>query len=192
MAQFPLYRHLTPKDILCDPKLHPPRTQRHLVNSHNSTSKLALYSSLSPLHKIFWSRGTELEYTNIWINITKNKSLLHFDLYDNYLYILQGKKTVYLLAPNSKLTTSKSIFEDGFHQVDLKLPKKDVFTKIKGVARKIAKQKFYREKFRSGEVIKVSIEQGEVLRIPEGWYHYVISQPNTVAVNFWWSSVFDR
>jgi hypothetical protein len=192
VAQFPLYRHLAPKDILCDPKLCSPQAQRKLVNSHNSTSKLTLFQSLDPIHKIFWNRATELEFTNIWINITKNKSLLHFDLYDNYLYMLQGKKTVYLLPPDSKLTEDKSIFEDGFHQVSLNLPKDLTSAKAMGLRRKIAKQKFYGEKLRCGEVIKVVIGRGEVLRIPEGWYHYVISEPNTVALNFWWTSIFDR
>jgi ribosomal protein L16 Arg81 hydroxylase len=36
------------------------------------------------------------------------------------------------------------------------------------------------------------LEAGEMLYIPEGWWHYVVSEPNTLAVNFWLESVFTK
>ncbi len=103
---------------------------------------------------------------------------MHFDLYDNYLYVIHGSKTVYLLPPDTRNVEQKSIFEDGFHQVKLltKNIKKD-------------NGKNYIE---NKELKKIIIYKGEILRIPEGWYHYIVSEPKTVALNFWFTSIFQK
>lgn len=103
---------------------------------------------------------------------------MHFDLYDNYLYVIHGTKTVYLLPPDTKNVEQKSIFEDGFHQVKLQ-------------SKKIKKHRG-KNLIKLKELKKIILYKGEILRIPEGWYHYVVSEPNTIALNFWFKSIFQK
>jgi Cupin-like domain len=35
------------------------------------------------------------------------------------------------------------------------------------------------------------MKEGDALRIPEGWYHLVKSQPESIAINIWFKSVFE-
>ena len=37
-----------------------------------------------------------------------------------------------------------------------------------------------------------SVQAGDALYIPEGWWHQIDSVAGTIAVNIWWRSAFDR
>ena len=180
VAQLPIFKKIHADDLIIK-KSDNITTKSRLnktIDSINLKAKHEQFTKLSGLPKHILNRSHELEYCNIWINLTKNKSLMHFDLYDNYLYVIHGTKTVYLLPPDTKNVEQKSIFEDGFHQVKLQ-------------SKKIKKHRG-KNLIKLKELKKIILYKGEILRIPEGWYHYVVSEPNTIALNFWFKSIFQK
>lgn len=188
VAQFPLYQKLEYDNQVNDaPQRFPTsNSTKKFVRNYNFSKKKELFDLFENcLPNFINERLHEIEYINIWINLTKNKSLLHFDLYDNYLYVICGRKTVYLQPPDSNLVQNKSIFEDGYHQVTIQIPP-DNFTPKKT---KLNIQKFLLEHKSLKKVVQT---KGEVLRIPEGWYHYIVSEPQSIAMNFWFSSIFQK
>jgi ribosomal protein L16 Arg81 hydroxylase len=91
----------------------------------------------------------------------------HYDGHDNFLYLLQGTKTVYLAAPSS--IKSRSIFSLFNNHYDNKSCNSSLLT---------------------NKTFKARITSGRCLFIPKGWWHKVYSQGNpSIAINFWINSL---
>ncbi|GAB5364453.1 hypothetical protein AAMO2058_000971600 [Amorphochlora amoebiformis] len=109
----------------------------------------------------------QLNNVNLWVSRGQTVSSLHYDEHDNLLCVIQGIKTVTLIPPSetTKLSPRPVWSESANH------------SGVKELCPECAK-------------IEVTIERGEVLYIPEGWWHTVLSRNRSpespiIAVNLW-------
>ena len=133
-------------------------------------------------------RLADLRTVNLWINLQVSTSKLHFDLYDNVLYVVRGRKTIYLLPPGCEAVKSKVDSLISFHEG--RVAKGYLRGQKKGVKVFVRSRDRYRELWKVG-MRKCVLREGDAIRIPEGWYHFVISEPKTIAFNFWFKSVLE-
>lgn len=111
--------------------------------------------------------GEELLSVNMWMNIHRARSSLHYDAYHNFLTIHKGCKSVTLYPPNSSrfigLRPACSLAANhGTIPFSSQLDGSRMWTDM-------------------GR-IDVVLGEGDCLFIPEGWWHEVASEPLTVAV----------
>lgn len=109
---------------------------------------------------------------NFWLSGPGNKTTIHYDLSDGFLVQLMGKKTVLVWNPSEynllQLNPLGSLNERE-SKIDL--------TSHKDVALTLAN-------------VPVSVHQllpGQILFIPYGWSHYVLTESLSVSVNYWWT-----
>lgn len=114
-----------------------------------------------------------LQAINLWWSSGKTTSMLHYDLLDNWLCVVFGEKTVHLYPPGRRLIPGVgSLFGKCVHHCMLSVDE-------------------YHELVNTG-VLEPQVQvvrAGECLVLPCGWWHYVESSPNTLAVNFWCAEV---
>eukprot|EP00948_MAST-09A_sp_MAST-9A-sp1_P001587 g1587.t1 len=138
---------------------------------------------------------------NLWLSPDNNnlqtESSCHFDAHRNLLCVIKGKKTVLLYKPgtppkskhlvhitethrmNHTLQQGMPNPSPSIHQSDVTTPKPT----SDGSARPSASSD---SRDNQEEVCVVAeVCAGDYLYIPEGWYHQVVSDPNTVALNIW-------
>ena len=111
-----------------------------------------------------------VDQVNLWMNIGSTISSLHYDNYNNMLVVIEGTKQVHLISPEvtSKLNpfAATSISANHAHISHVT----DLLDS--GI-------------LSTTEVMTVTLHEGEVLFIPEGYWHEVHSDACTVALNFW-------
>jgi hypothetical protein len=96
----------------------------------------------------------------------------------NLLCVLRGRKTVALLSPQDSATLRPApLASVSSHHAGVQLLDDEgrVAALPGGVVPLLA-----------------VVDAGSGLFIPEGWWHSVVSEPRTVAVNFWWPGVGAR
>jgi Cupin-like domain len=97
---------------------------------------------------------------NLWFNIKPVVSEFHYDSYQSLLCVIHGSKTVELIPP-SKLVKAYTLDTEAYnHAQDAK----------------------------AGE-FAVTLHKGQILFIPEGWWHKVTSTHDTIAVSVVWEGV---
>lgn len=117
----------------------------------------------------------EPEFTGLWIGARDNISPLHYDVMDNLLAQVSGRKKIILFAPEqTDLLYPFSVRSQIAHlsQIDnLNQPDLKRFPKL--------------QRAQPRECI---LEAGEILFIPVFWWHQVHSLERVnISVNFWWS-----
>lgn len=102
-----------------------------------------------------------IDEVNLWMNIIPTVSSYHYDSYHGLLCVVSGVKKVRLHNPGSFIK-SESLFKEWYNH-----PLKHV------------------------EICsyEVQVKRGDILYIPEGWWHYIDSTPDTLAVSIWWYGV---
>ncbi|CAG9310897.1 unnamed protein product [Blepharisma stoltei] len=105
-------------------------------------------------------QNKELEI-NLWMNIHPTKSAFHYDSYLNLLCIVHGQKDLELHPPSSYVRC-ESLFSESYNHLTSEF-------KHQGT--------------------KISLKPGQILFIPEGWWHKVNSTANTVALSMWWKGI---
>ena len=111
------------------------------------------------------SKVAYLKFINVWVNKTPAISEWHFDLFENYITVIRGQKTVSLL--------NRSLLPEN--------------TKNEQIEEIVAAN--------SGLLSQVQtfvLKANSMLKIPEGWLHRVVSLENTFAVNFWFKNTLQR
>lgn len=184
IAQFPIYKKMKFSDFHNKSSKQTNQKLKEILGNKNKEAIKKLLGKFV-LPEIFMEKLDRLERVNLWCGRKRTVSKLHFDLYSNYLLVLKGKKTVFLFPPDSKMVKNSKINFQTFHEGKLVKRKKLKKNKILKIYPKIKKKE---ELWRSG-LIKAELCEGEALFIPEGWYHYVISEKDTIAVNFWFESI---
>ena len=102
---------------------------------------------------------------NLWLSPGATSSAPHCDESHNILTVLRGRKTVVLLPPSSGADLGAlPAWSASPHHC----------------------QCSSEEAARHPHAVTVTIDVGEALLIPAGWYHAVASPAGTVAVNCWW------
>ncbi|RLN23834.1 uncharacterized protein C2845_PM07G24600 [Panicum miliaceum] len=121
-------------------------------------------------------RGKSFSSINFWMNGAHLRSSTHYDPHHNLLCVLAGCKKVTLWPPSASpfLYPMPVYGEASNHSsVSIEEPDYSSYTRARCM-------KEYSE--------RVTLNCGDVLFIPEGWYHQVDSDDLTIAINFWWKS----
>eukprot|EP00854_Cymbomonas_tetramitiformis_P001838 gene1838-2509_t len=125
-------------------------------------------------------RDYKLTATNLWLSVGRTQSSIHYDPYHNLLCVVAGGKSVTLWSPElMPAMYPKAIYGEASNHsnVNFTSPDFDRHPKFKEAL--------------SRDVRHIAeLGPGDMLFIPEGWYHQVDSTASTIAVNFWWESTF--
>ena len=109
--------------------------------------------------------GSSLHQAYLWLNThALSVSALHYDEYHNFLHVLSGKKQVVLLSPqHTPLLQAYAVSKDSCNRSRLDRQQlRRVVGSIRGSGS-------------GGGVYEVDVCAGDVLFIPEGFWHLVAS-----------------
>lgn len=109
---------------------------------------------------------------NLWIGPSGTRSKLHFDRDENVFCQLHGQKRFHFISPKHTrdLYPTNIGWGDGYSQVDLESPDLERYPHFSGVP-----------------IDEVTVEPGDMLYVPSGWWHDVESL--TVSISYsllWW------
>jgi lysine-specific demethylase 8 len=115
------------------------------------------YCASFPMMHIWWGPGC-------------TKTPLHFDPYDNLLAQIVGYKRIRLFSPecSSFLYPCREPMANN-SQVDIDRVDYSAFPL-----------------FKESAVIDIVLREGEMLYLPKGWWHHVVSLTKSISVSFWW------
>jgi hypothetical protein len=109
---------------------------------------------------------------NLWIGSAGNVTGAHYDMEENLLAQVRGRKRV-ILAPSSQMDElypcSPFSIKPNFSRVNLARPDLSRFAR-----------------YRQATPLEGTLEPGDVLYIPIYWWHHVTSLDAGISVNFWW------
>jgi len=108
---------------------------------------------------------------NLWVGGAGCVTPLHFDHAHNFLIQVRGLKELTLFSPADSANLYPSDQGAG-HLSQIYLDQVD-------------EEKF--PLFRNATPFHCSLEAGDVLFIPPGWWHHVRSMEACISVNFWWN-----
>lgn len=177
LAQVPIFQK---KSTTQSEKQH----EKIEIEKQNLTSLRNILEKQLNLPKCMEFLKKQMEIINVWWGRKPTTSKWHYDSYDNFLIVLRGVKKFKLLPPNSKLIKSGGALSKSYNQAYLISPE-------------IRKKSPWKKKARNGEsasqkgqILKVAVRENEILFVPQGWYHEVVSpEAETIAINFWYNSV---
>jgi len=120
----------------------------------------------------------ELLQVNLWVGEAGNVTPLHFDIENNFLAQIIGRKRVTLFDPGQTgylyPNGSRSCLNNT-SQVQLLAPDFD-----------------RHPRFRQARGVECIVNAGEMLFIPPFWWHQVESLDPAVSINFWWKPQFEQ
>ena len=131
------------------------------TETRQALADLVLSSKGSPMPP--WLAGSST--LNLWLSPGATSSAPHCDESHNVLTVLSGRKTVLLLPPSSGA---------------------DLGALPAWTASPHHCQCSSEDAARHPDALTVTVDVGDALLIPAGWYHAVASPAGTVAVNCWW------
>uniref|UniRef100_A0A7N0TUM9 JmjC domain-containing protein n=1 Tax=Kalanchoe fedtschenkoi TaxID=63787 RepID=A0A7N0TUM9_KALFE len=147
-----------------------------LVNT-DSDDRVQLAALYADIQMPVFLQTKELASINMWMNNARSRSSSHYDPHHNLLCIVAGYKQVFLWPPSaSSMLYPMPLYGEASNHSSLALEEPDFVIHPRAV-----RLMEYSE--------KVTLQAGDALFIPEGWYHQVDSGELTIAINFWWSSV---
>jgi hypothetical protein len=111
---------------------------------------------------------------NLWFGPAGNVTQLHYDMPNNFLAQIRGRKRIVLFAPSqtSRLYPYRTKAYN-MSQVNIDQPDIDRYP--------------YFSQARSVEFI---LEAGELLFLPSFWWHQVYSLESGISVNIWWTPLW--
>ena len=114
---------------------------------------------------------------NLWISTAGNVSQLHYDMSENLLSQICGRKRVLLFEPKqTSLLYPFPAHSKIPHMSQLNIDQPDI-------------DKF--PKFQKAKYMECLLEPGEMLFIPAFWWHQVYSlEQLNISINFWWKTNF--
>lgn len=112
--------------------------------------------------------------TNLWFGGDKCKTPLHFDDKDNFFIQIFGEKRILLFSPTQTEFLYQAHGEEHDHlsRINVFDPDESEFPL-----------------FAEAEWSEVVVEPGDLLYIPEGWWHAVETLTTSISLNFWWTSL---
>ena len=112
-----------------------------------------------------------LKLINIWIGPKGTKSKLHYDSDHNLFVQIHGKKIVTLISPEqSKNCYPVNItWYDAYSPIDVLNPNLTQYPLFADV-----------------KMLRYELDPGDILYIPQGWWHDIRSTENSVSANLWW------
>lgn len=115
--------------------------------------------------------------TMFWFGGDRCKSALHWDTFDNLFVQIFGKKRFLLFAPSQT--------EHLYPVFDSNGP---TASRINVFDSEEAQSKFPR--YKDAECTDITLEPGDMLFIPKGWWHAADSLTTSISVSFWWLRPF--
>ncbi|EMR90924.1 putative domain-containing protein 5 protein [Botrytis cinerea BcDW1] len=148
------------------------------------------HSSCSPALKEKYAQMSELEepLINAWFGPAGTISPLHTDPYHNILAQVVGKKYLRLYPPRETSKLYARGIEDG--GIDMSNTSEVDIGVLEGWDGTAEEQEEENKKFpeaRNATYWDCVLEEGEVLYIPVGWWHYVRGLGASFSVSFWWN-----
>ncbi|HLP35080.1 MAG TPA: cupin-like domain-containing protein [Amoebophilaceae bacterium] len=138
----------------------------------NQCNLLQVYPVLQrSLHFPAFYSSKLLTITNLWIGPQGTKSKLHYDSDHNLFAQLYGKKLVTLINPDQseKCYPINRTWYDGYSNIDVLNPDLETYPLFNDVV-----------------LFQTVLKPGDVLYIPQGWWHDIRSLTPSISVNFWW------
>jgi len=133
-------------------------------------------------------RDAAVRWINLWMghNSTRTKSQLHHDYHDNLYVVVRGRKSFVLFPPRDLpflYTRGRPLRADPngvvhYGRQAVPEPHFSVLDTEKADLERYPKFAFARPR-------RITVEQGDLLYLPAGWFHEVSSEGLHVAVNFW-------
>lgn len=110
----------------------------------------------------------------LWVGAKGTVTSLHYDLRNNFLFQIYGKKRLVLFDPYQSdclypFPKNSNVFY--VSQVDMENPD-------------LAKH----PKFVKANSLTVTIDAGETLFLPPGWWHQVYTLETSIGLAFWWEN----
>jgi hypothetical protein len=112
------------------------------------------------------------EKTALWIGPGNQVTPMHYDTYDNLVFMLEGRKTWTLISPQDSDKVYPRAFPAYYYsQVDVESPDLQAHPA-----------------YAHAQPIVVELDRGDALFVPGGWWHHVRGGPGlNIAVNTMWS-----
>lgn len=110
------------------------------------------------------------EKTALWIGPGGQVTPLHYDAYDNLVFMMEGRKTWTLISPEDTAKVYPRASAGYYSQVDIEHPDLEAFPA-----------------FADAELFTVELGRGDALFVPGGWWHHVRGHGLNIAVNTMWS-----
>jgi cupin-like protein len=123
-----------------------------------------------------WFDQERIYSSNLWAGAGNNKTLLHFDPWDGFMVVAQGEKR-FVMFPSEE--TAKMAMVSPF---DLK--KLSTGAVLHSKIKPLTVQPEYQDKFKKAEGYSGTMQAGEAIFIPAGWWHYVESTGVNIGLNF--------
>ena len=156
------------------------------INSNTERAQLPFLSPHFPYPKLLESTDQRVVQINMWMNFSPCSSSLHYDANHNLLSLIEGRKTVTLLSPSYTylLKPYPSYYSSPNHS---RLSKEALNIILEEFSCEPNTEKG-RVSVISDGIFIVEMKAGDVLFIPEGWWHAVDSERCSYAVNYWFES----
>lgn len=116
--------------------------------------------------------ATPIAEGKVWLGFDGIITPLHFDTQENLLGAIQGKKHLALFPGDQTPYLYPRGLRDMSHQSQVDLEKPDL-------------RRF--PLLQKARYWTASLEPGDMLFLPSGWWHHVRSEGLNIAFNFWWS-----
>ncbi len=133
-----------------------------------STKLPALMEDIRPLD----FHPAKMNEMAFWLGPNGTGTHLHYDPYDNVMAVISGAKRFVLFSPGQfdRLYPYPAFSRWGhFSQVNLNAPDLERFPK-----------------YAAATPIECVVASGQALFLPHGWWHYVVNEDLSIAVNFFY------
>lgn len=117
-----------------------------------------------------------IDFTNIWIGGKGCRTPLHYDMHDNFLVQVSGRKRIDLFSPDQSGNLYPAAGDILQH-----------CSRVNVFAPDFGSYPLYEEAER--QKLQIILEAGDTLYIPAKWWHAVESLEPSISVNFWWHSL---
>ncbi|CAL4961121.1 unnamed protein product [Urochloa decumbens] len=149
--------------------------QVSIMNAENK-ERCSLEVLREDVQEPIFLRGKSFSSINFWMNGAHLRSSTHYDPHHNLLCVVAGCKKVTLWPPSaSPFLYPMPVYGEASNQSSVSIEEPDYSS-------------YARARYMKEYSERVVLNRGDVLFIPEGWYHQVDSDDLTIAINFWWKS----
>ena len=149
---------------------------RHIPQLTQDIVPLSDYQTVPEYYPGFLQRRLRLE-RHFWFGAAGTFSTLHFDPADNFFAQIWGRKKFILFPPEQGplLYRSHELCETYPFCLALFSPVDVAHPDLKRFPR-----------YAEATPIEVVLDPGEILYLPAGWWHYVVSVDASIGLSHWW------
>ncbi|KAI0732763.1 Clavaminate synthase-like protein [Irpex lacteus] len=134
--------------------------------------------------------GNMPDAVNLWIGSSKSITSIHSDPYENIYSVIRGSKTFTVFPPTEGWCMEERIYPHatylrvGNDSELVLVPSEDSASPVRWSS--IIDPTDPRAVSSDAHPITITVQAGESLYLPAGWWHYVRQSEMTIAVNYWY------